>query len=104
MIVYEVSLSVEAAFGEAFLPWLREHIGEMLALPGFLDAELQAVLEPTEPGRRQWVVAYRLRDQAALDAYLAEHAARMREDGMRRFAGRFRASRRVLEVLQSAQG
>lgn len=39
---------------------------------------------------------YVLRDAAALDAYLHEHAPRMRADGVARFGDRFRASRRVL--------
>lgn len=95
-VTYEVNLSVDAEVADAYLEWLHAHIGQMLALPGFLDARLAEVLEPVEAGRRQWSVAYRLRDRAALEAYLAGPAARMREDGQRRFGGRFQASRRVL--------
>ena len=96
-VTYEVNLSVEAPLADAYLEWLHAHIAQMLALPGFLDACLAEVLEPAEAGRRQWSVAYRLRDRAALEAYLAQHAAGMREDGQRRFGDRFRASRRVLQ-------
>ena len=35
----------------------------------------------------------------ALQAYLRDHAPRMREDGLARFGGRFRAQRRVLHTL-----
>jgi hypothetical protein len=42
---------------------------------------------------------YRLRDADALDAYLREHAASMREDGLRRFGDGFIAERRILQVL-----
>jgi hypothetical protein len=41
-------------------------------------------------------VHYRLRDAAALDAYLERHAARMRAEAIERFGARFSASRRVL--------
>ncbi|MCK7592481.1 DUF4286 family protein [Pseudomarimonas salicorniae] len=99
MIVYEVNLSVEAAIATEYRAWLDAHIAEMLGLPGFLGASLSAVDEPAEDGRVQWSVAYRLRDAASLEAYLATHAPRMREDGQRRFGGRFRASRRVLRPL-----
>lgn len=99
MIVYEVNLDVEEGLAADYLDWLRQHIAEMLALPGFLDAGLAEVLEPARPGWRRWSVAYRLRDRAALDAYLAEHAPAMREDGLRRFGTRFEASRRVLQPL-----
>jgi quinol monooxygenase YgiN len=97
MIIYEVSLSAEAAIAQPFLAWLRSHIAEMLALPGFVDAQLYRVDDPVESDRCGWCVAYRLRDRAALDSYLDEHAAGMREDGLRRFGGRFRASRRILD-------
>ena len=98
-VIYEVSLSVEDGIADAYLDWLRRHIAEMLALPGFLSDTAREVLEPAEAGRRQWCVAYRLRDRDALRDYLDRHAAAMREDGRRRFGERFRASRRVLQAL-----
>ena len=39
---------------------------------------------------------YRLRDQASLDAYLRDHAPRMRAQGVEKFGEQFRAERRVL--------
>jgi hypothetical protein len=41
-------------------------------------------------------VQYRLIDAAALEAYLRDHAPRLRADGVARFGERFRAQRRVL--------
>jgi uncharacterized protein DUF4286 len=41
-------------------------------------------------------VHYRLVDEAALARYFAEHAAGMREAGVRRFGDAFTATRRVL--------
>ena len=95
--VYEVSLDVDAGVIDAYRAWLRAHVAEICALPGFLGAELFDVLEPAAPaGRVALCVQYRLRDAAALDAYLRDHAPRMRADGLARFGGRFEASRRVL--------
>lgn len=96
-VVYEVNLDVEAGIAGEYEAWLRAHVEAMLALPGFVSAQLFAVDEPVEAGRAAWCVHYRLRDAAALDAYLREHAARMRADGQARFGARFRASRRVLQ-------
>jgi hypothetical protein len=42
-----------------------------------------------------------LADRAALDAYLREHAARMRQAGIDRFGDRFRATRRILDAGQT---
>ena len=78
MVVYEVTLLVEAAIAVAYRDWLQHHVTEMLGLPGFTGAELLQLQEPLEPGTVGWVVAYRLRDRGALDRYLAEHARRHR--------------------------
>lgn len=99
MIVYEVQLEVDRELGAEYLAWLRAHVDAMLALPGFLGAELEAVEQPEDAPRLAWSVRYRLHDRQALEAYLEHHAAAMRADGERRFGGRFRASRRILQPL-----
>jgi len=98
-VVYEVTLRVERGIVDAFRPWLHEHVAQMLALPGFLSASMMQQVEPDE-GTDTVVFCchYRLRDQAALDEYLRDHASRMRGDGQARFGGRFSASRRVLAL------
>lgn len=96
MVTYEVNLQVDAAIEGEYRAWLRDHVRELLALPGFVDATLYDVREPVEPGRIGLCVHYRLRDGAALDAYLLQDAPRMREAGISRFGDRFAASRRVL--------
>ncbi len=99
-MLYEVTLRVDAAIAADYRAWLDHHVRQMLALPGFLDARVSRVDEPA-PGAGEVVFCchYRLRDAAALDDYLREHAARMRADGVARFGDRFSASRRVLAVL-----
>ena len=52
-------------------------------------------------GRAQLCAVYHLRSQSDLDNYLANHAAHMREDGIKRFGQKFSASRRVRTVLFS---
>lgn len=99
-VVYEVTLDVEAGIGDAFDDWLEGHIREIVALPGFIDARLSRVDDPAAlPGHLSLCVQYTLRDAAALDAYLREHAPRMRADGQARFGGRFSAQRRVTTTL-----
>ena len=94
-VVYEVSLEADAEIAGPFDTWLRDHVADMLVLPGFLSAEILSD-EGTAPGRVSRVVQYRLRDQAALDAYLRDHAPRMRAQGVERFGERLAAERRVL--------
>jgi Domain of unknown function (DUF4286) len=97
MIVYEVNLSVREHIYADYRVWLAAHVEEMLALPGFTAAEILEQREPPAPaGMRVVTVHYRLIDEAALGRYLAEHAPRMREAGVRRFGDAFTATRRVL--------
>lgn len=98
MIVYVVELEMEAALRGEYLAWLRGHVVDMLALPGFLEARILERRDPP-PATGHWVVAmhYRLRDRAAWEAYLAGPAAGMRAVGLARFGDRVRASRQVLE-------
>lgn len=102
MIEYEVNLEIDPAIEADYLPWLLEHIEQMLALPDFIDAGLNRILEPIAHDRIGYCVRYRLEDRQALDHYLDEHAARMRELGVRRFGDRVRAERRVLAAIPFA--
>ena len=103
MIVYEVNLFVQRAIEAEFRPWLDAHISEMLALPGFIDASVFECVEPAaDAGEFALCVHYRLTDETALADYLRDHAPRMRNDGLARFGASFRAARRVLRPVASA--
>ena len=94
-VLYEVSLEADAEIAGPFDTWLRDHIADMLQFDGFRSAEVFD--DPAAPpGRIRRVVQYRLRDARALDDYLANHAPRMRAQGVERFGDRFKADRRVL--------
>lgn len=94
-VIYEVNLEADAAIADAFDTWLRDHVADMLQLEGFLSAEI--LVDATPPaGRIRRTTQYRLRDQAALDRYLRDDAARMRGHGLALFGDRFAAERRTL--------
>jgi hypothetical protein len=99
MIVYEVDVEVDRAIAEAYRAWLTPHVAEIVAMPGFAGATVFERLDPPAPdGRFALCMHYRVRDRASLDAYLRDHAPRLRQDGIARFGGRFDATRRVLEI------
>jgi hypothetical protein len=101
-LIYEVNLSVDWALADAYRSWLTVHVQAMLALPGFVDAQQYDVLQsPAQAERAEFCVHYRLRDAAALDAYLSQHSAAMRADAVTRFGERFSATRRVLQPVAS---
>ncbi len=96
-IVYEVNIEVDAAAHDDYRLWLRDHIAEILALPGFTGAKIFDVLEPPpSAGRIGLCVQYAMKDRESFDDYLRHHAPRLRADGVARFGDRFQTSRRVL--------
>jgi len=96
-VVYEVDLEADAAIEAPFDTWLRDHIADVLQFPGFLAAEVLADTASV-PDRIRRTVHYRLSDQAALDDYLRDHAARMHATGITRFGAQ--ASERPRAMAQ----
>jgi hypothetical protein len=95
-VIYEVNLEADTGIEAAFDTWLRDHVADMLQLPGFRAAEILG--DAAAPaGRIRRTVQYRLTDQAALDDYLRIHAPEMRARGAALFGEQFRAERRVLD-------
>lgn len=100
-VIYEVNLDIDASIATEYRIWLREHVAEICALPGFTGAQQFEVLDPVAAEDRvPLCVQYTLTDTAALDSYLRDHAPRLRADGMARFGGKFTATRRVLRTPQ----
>ena len=99
MVVYEVTADVDAAIRADYVSWLRGHVEEILALPGFLGADVDEVVDPVAPGRYRVCMRYRLVDAAALAAYIESHAPRLRAEGIARFGERVTTQRRVLRPL-----
>ncbi len=95
-VLYEVNLEAEAGIEAPFDTWLRDHIADVLQFDGFLSAEVLDDDAEAPAGRVRRTVLYRLRNQAALDAYLQDHAPRMRQQGIEKFGDRYSARRRVL--------
>ena len=106
-MIYEVNLQVDAEIAEAHRLWLLDHIEEMVAIPGFVEARLFSRSPEDEgandQGQALWTVHYVLESAEAMDAYLAGPAARMRQDGVTRFGERFSATRRFLHPVTTAK-
>ncbi len=95
MIIYEVNLQIAAQIADEFSQWLANHIDEMLEIDGFEGAEWWQV-ESEDEAHVYYSVHYQLIDRQKLTEYFAQHADRMRGDGLARFGESFSASRRVL--------
>ena len=100
MTIYEVSIQIDAERAADYRAWLANHGRELLALPGFVQARVFEVeAEEPDPARFGLVVHYLLENHLALQHYLQQHAPAMRAKADEHFAGRYSASRRVLNPL-----
>ncbi|WP_187770824.1 DUF4286 family protein [Cognatilysobacter lacus] len=100
MVVYEVNVDVDIGIRGQYLHWLQAHVAEILALPGFTGADVFEVLDDADTDVLHICMQYRLVDEPALDAYLRDHAPRLRAEGLARFGDRMRARRRVMRPLR----
>ncbi len=95
MVIYEVNLWVDRDVADSYLAWLKEHIAEMEAFEGFGKASLLQVENDSED-QVLWSVHYPVATPKDLHRYFEEDAPKMRGDGIRRFEGKFKATRRIL--------
>ncbi|STX41142.1 Uncharacterised protein [Legionella donaldsonii] len=100
MVVYEVNLSIDKDIFKEYKDWLDEHIQEMLKFPGFINATVmyQSMDGDNSDNQKHLTVQYQLESAEDLQHYFKEHAPKMRGDGVKRFSGRFTATRRTFEV------
>ena len=98
VVVYEVNLAIDSDVAEAFAAWLAPHIEEMLQLEGFDSATWFELEGGAQGGRVAWRVQYTVKDRATLQRYFDVDAPRMRGDGIKRFSGRFDATRHILRI------
>lgn len=98
MVIYEVKLNIRPEIYQDFINWLKEHIDEMLALPGFIQASLLKPEGGANSETKALTVQYQLENMSDLDRYFVEFAPKMRDEGIKRFQDQFSAERNVFHV------
>ena len=99
MIIYNVTINIDDSIQEEWLNWIKLHIPQVLATGKFLEAKLTKVLVEEEMGGTTYSVQYRAKSRTALEEYYRDHAGRLRQDGLKRFADKAVAFRTELEVI-----
>lgn len=97
MVSYQTHVHVNHEVYESYLSWLRaEYLPDLLRQPGFKSAELWLRKGGAmEASSKEVKIVCKIEDEAALKAYLAGPALRLREKGTERFPGQFSAHREV---------
>ena len=98
MVIYEVNLAINNEIYTEFRLWLKEHVNEMLQFPGFINASIFKPEFDEASAQEKLTIQYQLENRDDLEKYFTEFAAKMREEGIKRFNAKFSATRRVFEV------
>jgi Domain of unknown function (DUF4286) len=99
MIIYNVTLAVEEAVLNEWLPWMiNEHIPEVMATGKFVDYKMYKVLLEKE-NSITYSVQYFAENLTQVQLYLAQHAPELQAKHHERFASEVVAFRTVLEEI-----
>ena len=98
MIIYEITVTVQPKFVEAYEKYMRErHIPDLLLTKYFDRAYFARTLE------NRYRIQYHARDEEALREYLKTDAERLRADFHKHFPKGVELSREVWEIVQDWQ-
>lgn len=96
---YVVYAEVDAEAEVEWVAWMREHHVAEVVRTGYFDNALMLRVEGSVGSRPAYRMIYSAADAAAIDAYLAGPAARLRAEHQARFDGRVEARREQLSVV-----
>lgn len=99
MIIYNVTVKIEAEAADEWVKWMKEeHMPELMKTGLFTDSRLCRLLEQDETEGRTYTAQYFCNTIEDYNSYIDNHAQHMRDKGFARFGNRFIAFRTVMEV------
>lgn len=101
MIIYSVTVAIDREIEDDWVAWMRDvHLDDVLATGCFERASFRRVLQPDlHRGRATYTTEYLCPSMERFETYEQEHAPRLRQDVLDRYAQRFSASRMLLETV-----
>ena len=101
MIIYSVTVRVKGEIANEWLQWMEgEHIPNMLNTGYFNSYKIFKILVPeTEVGFIVYRVNYELDSFERYNEYAQKEAKRLQEEAIKRYHGKFTASREVIEKI-----
>jgi hypothetical protein len=100
MIVYNVTINIDADVHTEWLAWMLEtHIPEVLATGLFIESRISRMLIEEEGNGITYSIQYTLDSMDKMKEYEELHAPRLRADVQARYDGKFGAFRTMMEVV-----
>lgn len=100
MVLYNVTVSIDATIHEEWLEWMRSiHIPDVMNTGCFIESRISRV-HGEEEGGMTFAITYVAPSQEHFDKYQAEHALKLQKEHMDKYSGRFAAFRTMLSVIE----
>lgn len=100
MIIYNVTIKVDASIAEAWLAWLlEEHIPQVMQTGCFSDKKVVRLLEVDDSEGPTYAIQYSAESKADYNRYIQLHANRLRDVSYQKWGDRFIAFRSVMQVV-----
>lgn len=102
MIIYNVTIKVDAAIADAWLEWLlKEHIPDVMNTGCFTGNKVVRLLEVDDSEGPTYAVQYSAASKADYNRYIELHASQLRQKSFDKWGNRFIAFRTVMEVVEN---
>lgn len=100
MVLYNVTVSIDAKVEENWLEWMRSiHIPDVMSKGCFIEARLSRV-HGDEEGGLTYAISYVAETEEKYEQYKAQYAPQLQHDHAVKFGGSFAAFRTVLSIIE----
>ena len=101
MVIYNVTTHVESSVEKNWLKWMKEkHIPEMLATKKFKTAKIFKIINENDKGGVSYADQYHCDNKIALEQYLNDFAAKLKDEAVNKFGDRILSFRTQLELIE----
>ena len=99
MILYNVTISIDATIEEEWLQWMKEiHIPDVMNTGFFIDNKICRI-HAEEEGGKSYSIQYLAKSWNEYNQYQDQFALKLQQEHTLKFAGKFAAFRTILEVV-----
>lgn len=100
MIIYNVTIKVEAAIASEWLQWMQQvHIPEVIATGCFTHAVTVRLLDIDDTEGPTYAVQYHAESKANYNRYIDKFAEELRQKGFSKWGNKFVAFRSLMQVV-----
>lgn len=100
MIIYNVTIKLNADLQEDWLSWMKEiHIPDVINTNLFTSHRICKILHDDQDGGVTFAIQYFCPTMEKFQKYQEEHAAALQKEHTKRYDGQYVAFRTLMEVL-----